>query len=128
MRKSYGEIFSMVPFCIHCTCKVQYKVLRLYLISHYTCTFLLHSLFPYQVWSVAQGSLLQDLPLHWDFVNCVLYSPSGQHILSAADNGLIKVHICGATCSTSIPSLFFTCDCINTQTVLELKFSQQAWN
>ena len=44
-----------------------------------------------QVWSVPLGTMLQELPLHWDFVNCVLFSPSGQHILSAADNGIIKV-------------------------------------
>ena len=46
---------------------------------------------PAQVWSVQLGVLLEDLPLHSDFVNCVLFSPSAPHILSAADNGIIKV-------------------------------------
>ena len=46
-----------------------------------------------KVWSLPHGILLQDLPLHWDFVNCVLYSPVSQYILSASDNGLIKVCI-----------------------------------
>lgn len=44
-----------------------------------------------KVWSLPVGNLLQDFPLHWNFVNCVLYSPLNQIILSAADNGLIKV-------------------------------------
>ena len=50
---------------------------------------------PVQVWSVQLGVLLEDLPLHSDFVNCVLFSPSAPHILSAADNGLIKVSYSG---------------------------------
>lgn len=39
------------------------------------------------------GVLLNDLALHGDWVTCVLYSPSGRHILSAGDNGIIKVDI-----------------------------------
>lgn len=50
---------------------------------------------PAQVWSVQLGVLLEDLPLHSDFVNCVLFSPSAPHILSAADNGIIKVSYSG---------------------------------
>ena len=50
---------------------------------------------PVQVWSVQLGVILEDLPLHSDFVNCVLFSPSAPHILSAADNGLIKVSYSG---------------------------------
>lgn len=47
-----------------------------------------------QIWSLTTkpgGRLLNDLALHVDWVNCVLYSPSGHHILSAGDNGIIKV-------------------------------------
>ena len=49
-----------------------------------------------QIWSLTKkpcGVLLNDLTLYGDWVNCVLYSPSGRHILSASDNGLIKVHV-----------------------------------
>ncbi len=46
-----------------------------------------------KVWSLPQGRLLQDYPAHTDFVSCVLYSPRSKFILSAADNGLIKVGI-----------------------------------
>ena len=49
-----------------------------------------------QIWSLTtkpDGRLLNDLALHVDWVNCVLYSPSGHHILSAGDNGIIKVRI-----------------------------------
>jgi WD40 repeat protein len=49
-----------------------------------------------QIWSLTTkpgGRLLNDLALHVDWVNCVLYSPSGRHILSAGDNGIIKVHV-----------------------------------
>ena len=47
-----------------------------------------------QIWTLTTkpgGRLLNDLALHVDWVNCVLYSPSGHHILSAGDNGIIKV-------------------------------------
>ena len=48
-----------------------------------------------QIWSLTnkpRGKLLNDLALYGDYVNCVLYSPpNGEHILSASDNGLIKV-------------------------------------
>lgn len=67
----------------------------------YICmyVFMLHThidLFSIQIWSLTTrpgGRLLNDLALHVDWVNCVLYSPSGRHILSAGDNGLIKVKL-----------------------------------
>ncbi len=44
-----------------------------------------------KVWSLPRGQLLQNYPAHTDFVYCVLYSPRSKFILSAADNGIIKV-------------------------------------
>ena len=52
--------------------------------------------YSFQIWSLMdkpRGVLLNDLSLHGDWVTCVLYSPSGLHILSASDNGVIKVDI-----------------------------------
>ena len=47
--------------------------------------------FSLQVWSVSDGTQLEEYLLHSDHVNCVLYSPTQPHILSAADNGIVKV-------------------------------------
>ncbi len=44
-----------------------------------------------KVWSLPRGQLLQDYPAHTDFVYCVQYSPRSKFMLSAADNGIIKV-------------------------------------
>ena len=46
-----------------------------------------------QVWSVLDGTQLEEYFLHSDHVNCVLYSPTQPHILSAADNGIVKVSV-----------------------------------
>ena len=40
---------------------------------------------------MSDGTQLEEYLLHSDHVNCVLYSPTQPHILSAADNGIIKV-------------------------------------
>lgn len=50
-----------------------------------------------QVWSVSSGTQLEEYLLHSDHVNCVLYSPTQPHILSAADNGIIKVKMYAPT-------------------------------
>ena len=52
----------------------------------------IHSLRTSQIWSVESGDMLQNLKLHSSSVHCVLYSPSGQHILSVDGiEGIIKV-------------------------------------
>ncbi|CAI8008597.1 Uncharacterized WD repeat-containing protein alr2800 [Geodia barretti] len=45
------------------------------------------------VWSVSDGTQLEEYLLHSDHVNCVLYSPTQPHILSAADNGIVKTDL-----------------------------------
>jgi len=52
--------------------------------------------------------MIQDLPLHWDHVKSVLYSPKNQNILSAADQGIVKVCMCVCVCMHGIVSVF-TC-------------------
>ncbi|XP_064383959.1 apoptotic protease-activating factor 1-like isoform X2 [Halichondria panicea] len=44
-----------------------------------------------KMWSLPEGRLLRVYPAHSDYVNCVLYSPTMKSILSAADNGVIKI-------------------------------------
>ncbi len=46
-----------------------------------------------KMWSLPDGKLLCDYPAHSDYVNCVLYSSTMKSILSAADNGVIKVMV-----------------------------------
>ncbi len=46
-----------------------------------------------KMWSLPEGRLLRVYPAHSDYVNCVLYSPTMKSILSAADNGVIKVMV-----------------------------------
>ena len=49
-------------------------------------------MFPLQVWSLEDKPLVMDIPLHWDAVSCIRYSPQQTHILSVGfSNGLIKV-------------------------------------
>ena len=63
------------------------------LLCTYTCIpiFHVHGCSLPQVWSVLDGTQLDEYIFHSDHVNCVLYSPTQPHILSAADNGIIKV-------------------------------------
>lgn len=45
-----------------------------------------------KVWSLPQKGLILDLPLHYDWVMCVKFSPSGSHILSSSyPVGIIKI-------------------------------------
>ena len=77
-----------------------------------------------QIWSLTTkpgGRLLNDLALHVDWVNCVLYSPSGHHILSAGDNGIIKVRV------KLITSDILWIDHVHT-TCTSLDCSQILWN
>ena len=53
-----------------------------------------------QVWSLSQNCSILDLPLHYDWVMCVKFSPSGSHILSSSyPVGIIKVRtFCHVIC------------------------------
>ena len=59
-----------------------------------------------QVWSVSDGTQLEEYLLHSDHVNCVLYSPTQPHILSAADNGIVKVRKCFSCHSVQVSPFF----------------------
>ena len=65
-----------MPFCLICSTHIFH-------VHVHGCTL--------QVWSVLDGTQLDEYIFHSDHVNCVLYSPTQPHILSAADNGIIKV-------------------------------------
>ncbi|CAI8008599.1 Uncharacterized WD repeat-containing protein alr3466 [Geodia barretti] len=56
------------------------------------------------VWSVSDGTQLEEYLLHSDHVNCVLYSPTQPHILSAADNGIVKL-VQGSKANVVVPAV-----------------------
>ena len=50
------------------------------------------------VWSLSQNCPILDIPLHYDWVQCVKFSPSGLHLLSSSfTESIVLLATCNGT-------------------------------